>query len=186
MREQLEITLLGLQSVSDVRVTVDGAELSASGENPPPPVQDEPTTGSVQVGIDSATGDLAYFQGMSVGPVGGPEDNDLPEIARVWRAGCIIRSAMLNDMAAAPAVLDRLGLARRCPGRTTRAVPGDPGMTQHWILHPDNPQPRLFRLVEDRALVNRMGFNNDGAAAVTLVAGDRLAALPRTTNVEDT
>lgn len=31
---------------------------------------------------------------------------------------------------------------------------------------PGNPQPRLFRLVEDRALVNRMGFNNDGAAAV--------------------
>lgn len=29
-----------------------------------------------------------------------------------------------------------------------------------------NPQPRLFRLVEDRALINRMGFNNDGAAAV--------------------
>ncbi|MFC3629617.1 NADP-dependent phosphogluconate dehydrogenase [Paracoccus angustae] len=26
---------------------------------------------------------------------------DLPDIARVWRAGCIIRSAMLNDMAAA-------------------------------------------------------------------------------------
>jgi 6-phosphogluconate dehydrogenase len=25
----------------------------------------------------------------------------LPDIARVWRAGCIIRSAMLNDMAAA-------------------------------------------------------------------------------------
>ncbi|MBD4427595.1 dihydroorotate dehydrogenase (quinone), partial [Xanthomonas citri pv. citri] len=31
---------------------------------------------------------------------------------------------------------------------------------------PGNPQPRLFRLVDDRALVNRMGFNNDGAAAV--------------------
>ena len=29
-----------------------------------------------------------------------------------------------------------------------------------------NPQPRLFRLVEDRALVNRMGFNSAGAAAV--------------------
>ncbi|MFN3388490.1 MAG: N-formylglutamate amidohydrolase, partial [Allosphingosinicella sp.] len=26
---------------------------------------------------------------------------DMPRIARVWRAGCIIRSAMLNDMAAA-------------------------------------------------------------------------------------
>jgi len=28
---------------------------------------------------------------------------------------------------------------------------------------PGNPQPRLFRLVADRALVNRMGFNNRGA-----------------------
>ncbi|MBT1001726.1 quinone-dependent dihydroorotate dehydrogenase [Paenarthrobacter sp. DKR-5] len=31
---------------------------------------------------------------------------------------------------------------------------------------PGNPRPRLFRLVEDRAVINRMGFNNDGAAAV--------------------
>lgn len=30
---------------------------------------------------------------------------------------------------------------------------------------PGNPTPRLFRLPRDRALVNRMGFNNDGAAA---------------------
>ncbi|WP_062215596.1 quinone-dependent dihydroorotate dehydrogenase [Streptomyces sp. NBRC 109706] len=38
---------------------------------------------------------------------------------------------------------------------------------------PGNPGPRLFRLTEDRALVNRMGFNNDGSAAVA----ERLAAL---------
>lgn len=31
---------------------------------------------------------------------------------------------------------------------------------------PGNERPRLFRLVDDRAIVNRMGFNNDGAAAV--------------------
>ncbi|HET7414186.1 MAG TPA: quinone-dependent dihydroorotate dehydrogenase [Arthrobacter sp.] len=31
---------------------------------------------------------------------------------------------------------------------------------------PGNPKPRLFRLVKDRAVINRMGFNNDGAAAV--------------------
>jgi dihydroorotate dehydrogenase len=31
---------------------------------------------------------------------------------------------------------------------------------------PGNPRPRLFRLPEDRAVVNRMGFNNDGADAV--------------------
>jgi len=28
-----------------------------------------------------------------------------------------------------------------------------------------NPKPRLFRLVEDRAVINRMGFNNDGQPA---------------------
>ena len=36
---------------------------------------------------------------------------------------------------------------------------------------PGNPKPRLFRLVADRAVVNRMGFNNDGAEVVA----DRLA-----------
>ena len=29
-----------------------------------------------------------------------------------------------------------------------------------------NPKPRLFRLAEDKAVVNRMGFNNSGAASV--------------------
>jgi len=31
---------------------------------------------------------------------------------------------------------------------------------------PGNPRPRLFRLVNDEAVVNRMGFNNQGLAAV--------------------
>lgn len=31
---------------------------------------------------------------------------------------------------------------------------------------PGNPRPRLFRLPADRALINRMGFNNDGAQAL--------------------
>jgi dihydroorotate dehydrogenase len=31
---------------------------------------------------------------------------------------------------------------------------------------PGNPQPRMFRLPDDHALVNRMGFNNSGAEAV--------------------
>ncbi|MFJ1455766.1 quinone-dependent dihydroorotate dehydrogenase [Nocardia sp. N2S4-5] len=37
---------------------------------------------------------------------------------------------------------------------------------------PGNPAPRLFRLPPDRALINRMGFNNQGAAA----AAERLRA----------
>ena len=36
-----------------------------------------------------------------------------------------------------------------------------------------NPRPRLFRLPADEALINRMGFNNEGAAAL----GARLKAL---------
>jgi len=31
---------------------------------------------------------------------------------------------------------------------------------------PGNPKPRLFRLVKDQALINRMGFNNEGADAI--------------------
>ena len=37
---------------------------------------------------------------------------------------------------------------------------------------PGNPRPRLFRLPEDRAVINRLGFNNGGAGA----AARRLAA----------
>ena len=33
------------------------------------------------------------------------------------------------------------------------------------LPQPGNPRPRLFRLAEDRAVINRMGFNNAGAEA---------------------
>lgn len=39
---------------------------------------------------------------------------------------------------------------------------------------PGNPMPRLFRLTGDRAIINRFGFNNDGAKAIA----ERLAARP--------
>ncbi len=40
---------------------------------------------------------------------------------------------------------------------------------------PGNPKPRLFRLSQDRAVINRMGFNNGGAAR----AAQRLSGLDR-------
>lgn len=40
---------------------------------------------------------------------------------------------------------------------------------------PGNPRPRLFRLTEDRAAINRFGFNNDGMEAI----GARLKSRPR-------
>lgn len=44
---------------------------------------------------------------------------------------------------------------------------------------PGNPKPRLFRRPNDKALVNRMGFNNDGADAIA----SRLRAWERTVPV---
>ncbi|MEZ7814064.1 MAG: dihydroorotate dehydrogenase [Paracoccaceae bacterium] len=39
---------------------------------------------------------------------------------------------------------------------------------------PGNPTPRLFRLMQDRGIINRFGFNNDGSEAIA----QRLAARP--------
>jgi dihydroorotate dehydrogenase len=35
------------------------------------------------------------------------------------------------------------------------------------LPQPGNPKPRLFRLTEDRAAINRFGFNNDGMKAIS-------------------
>ena len=36
------------------------------------------------------------------------------------------------------------------------------------LPQPGNPKPRLFRLIPDRAVINRMGFNNQGAASAAV------------------
>jgi dihydroorotate dehydrogenase len=35
-----------------------------------------------------------------------------------------------------------------------------------WHAQPGNPKPRMFRVIADEAVINRMGFNNSGAEAV--------------------
>lgn len=45
-------------------------------------------------------------------------------------------------------------------------------LTAH--AQPGNPKPRLFRLPKDQAVLNRFGFNNEGATA----AAERLRAVP--------
>ncbi len=42
---------------------------------------------------------------------------------------------------------------------------------------PGNPKPRLFRLVEDRAVINRMGFNNGGIDAALARIPERRAGV---------
>jgi dihydroorotate dehydrogenase len=49
---------------------------------------------------------------------------------------------------------------------------------------PGNPRPRMFRLTEDRGLINRMGFNNDGADRVDeRLAETRLPDVPVGVNI---
>ena len=47
--------------------------------------------------------------------------------------------------------------------------------TVTWHPQPGNDKPRMFRLPEDKAIINRMGFNNDGAQVVA----DRLRSSQR-------
>jgi dihydroorotate dehydrogenase len=44
-----------------------------------------------------------------------------------------------------------------------------------WHAQPGNPKPRLFRVIPDQAILNRMGFNNHGALAFA----ERLAGWQR-------
>jgi dihydroorotate dehydrogenase len=43
---------------------------------------------------------------------------------------------------------------------------------------PGNPKPRLFRLTEDRAAINRFGFNNEGVEPIALRLATRPAGVP--------
>ena len=51
---------------------------------------------------------------------------------------------------------------------------------------PGNPKPRMFRLADDRALLNRMGFNNDGAAALAQRLTGHAATVPIGVNIGKT
>ena len=71
-------------------------------------------------------------------------------------------AAGFDKNAKIPRVLGDLGFGHvEVGGVTAEAQPG-------------NPQPRLFRLPEDDALINRLGFNNEGADTV----GKRLDSEP--------
>jgi dihydroorotate dehydrogenase len=76
-------------------------------------------------------------------------------------------AAGFDKDASGPAALGALGLAFVEVGTVT-AQPQS-----------GNPRPRLFRLVRDRALVNRLGFNNRGAAAVAVRTSAKPGQFPR-------
>ncbi|MGV0835395.1 quinone-dependent dihydroorotate dehydrogenase [Mycolicibacterium thermoresistibile] len=51
---------------------------------------------------------------------------------------------------------------------------------------PGNPQPRMFRLPEDRALLNRMGFNNHGANELAMRLARHRSPVPIAVNIGKT
>jgi len=51
---------------------------------------------------------------------------------------------------------------------------------------PGNPAPRLFRLPDDRALLNRMGFNNHGAGSMAVALARRESTVPIGANIGKT
>ncbi|HYO05036.1 MAG TPA: quinone-dependent dihydroorotate dehydrogenase [Mycobacterium sp.] len=51
---------------------------------------------------------------------------------------------------------------------------------------PGNPPPRMFRLADDRALLNRMGFNNHGAGELALKLSRHVAEVPIGANIGKT
>ncbi|MBT0781276.1 NADP-dependent phosphogluconate dehydrogenase [Paracoccus sp. pheM1] len=83
---------------------------------------------------------LCYAQGFAMIEAAGRAFGwqlDLPGIARVWRAGCIIRSAMLNDMATALAEdpSRNLVLAPFFAGKLETAMPALRAVVAQGVLH---------------------------------------------------
>ncbi len=83
-----------------------------------------------------------------------------------------VRDPALESTVAGLTFANPVGLAAGVD-KDAEAVPGFFGLgfgsvevgTLTPLPQPGNPKPRLFRLTEDRAVVNRMGFNNGGLAA---------------------
>ena len=102
---------------------------------------------------------------------------------RAATASAVLRNAMVRRLGPTDPVLASTVFGVRFPGPMGLAAGFDKdGLgVQTWgalgfgyaevgtvtaLPQPGNPPPRMFRLPADRALLNRMGFNNHGAAAL--------------------
>lgn len=96
-----------------------------------------------------------------------------PFVRPIWRMMYVLKNKALETEVAGIVFPNPVGLAA---GFDKNAVAieelGDCGFgfveigTVTPVGQPGNDQPRLFRLIEDEAIINRMGFNNDGVEGV--------------------
>jgi dihydroorotate dehydrogenase len=112
----------------------------------------------------------------------------LERLAGVSRRGAVLGALRARYFRAAPRTVfgvdfpNPVGLAAGMD-KNGVALPAWPALGFGFVevgtvtahAQPGNPRPRLFRLRDSEAVVNRMGFNNAGAEALAA----RLAALPR-------
>ncbi|HYC74351.1 quinone-dependent dihydroorotate dehydrogenase [Brevundimonas sp.] len=106
--------------------------------------------------LDPETAHRLAIQVLRVTPLPAPRADDpvlATTVAGLRLTNPVGLAAGLDKNGEALRGLSRLGFGFvECGSVTPRPQPG-------------NPRPRLFRLSEDRAVINRMGFNNDGLEA---------------------
>jgi dihydroorotate dehydrogenase len=120
--------------------------------------------------MDPETAHRLAIRALQVTPLPAPGADDpilKTRIAGLEMANPVGLAAGLDKNGEALDGLSRLGFgAVECGSVTPRAQAG-------------NPKPRLFRLSEDRAIINRMGFNNEGLEPFAA----RLAHRPKRTAI---
>ncbi|MFC5372228.1 quinone-dependent dihydroorotate dehydrogenase [Brevundimonas faecalis] len=120
--------------------------------------------------MDPETAHRLAIRALQVTPLPAPGADDpilKTRVAGLEMSNPVGLAAGLDKNGEALEGLSRLGFgAVECGSVTPRAQPG-------------NPKPRLFRLSEDQAIINRMGFNNEGLKPF----GARLARRPTRTPV---
>ena len=118
--------------------------------------------------LDPETAHRLAIRALQMTPLPAPGADDpilKTTIAGLEMSNPVGLAAGLDKNGEALEGLSRLGFgAVECGSVTPRAQSG-------------NPKPRLFRLAEDRAVINRMGFNNEGLKPF----GARLARRPTRT-----
>ena len=120
--------------------------------------------------MDPETAHRLAIRALQVTPLPAPGADDpilKTTIAGLEMSNPVGLAAGLDKNGEALEGLSRLGFgAVECGSVTPRAQAG-------------NPKPRLFRLSEDRAIINRMGFNNEGLEPFAA----RLARRPKRTPI---